>query len=166
MAALKLAVTHYPNFARAQLDLGAVLHHQKKIADAEAAYQKALELYPHFWEARLALANLYDQTQQPQKAIRAFTSALALKPDQPDILYKLAFWHRQAGETQQAQTLLDRLHKTQQNHLGGWLLRGDMAELEEKDKEAIEAYEKALTINGDLLDPHYALGFLYQKQGK
>ncbi len=165
IAALQHAVNYYPNFARAHMDLGTVLHHQKSHTDAEAAYLQALTLYPRFQEAQLAIANLYDQTQQAQKAIQAFTKVLTFNPDQPDVLYKLAYWYRKAGDIQQAHTTLDRLHSTQPTHLAGWLLRGDMAEQASKPTVAIEAYEKALASNDELLDPHYALGFLYQEQG-
>ena len=166
IAALQHAISDYPNFARAHMDLGTVLHHQKNHADAEAAYLQALTLYPRFQEAQRAIANLYDHTQQAQKAIHAFTKVLTFNPDQADVLYKLAYWYRKAGNAQQAHITLDRLHDTQPTHLAGWLLRGDMAEQEDKPKVAIEAYEKALASNNELLDPHYALGFLYQEQGQ
>lgn len=166
IAALKQAVTYYPNFARAHMDLGTVLHHQQNMTEAEAAFQKAVTLYPRFLEAQLALANLYDQTTQTQKAITAYTSALQLKPDQTDVLYKLAYWHHQAGDEQHAHAMLNRLQQADPNHLESWLLQGEIFETERQPDRAIEAYEQALTIKGDLLAPHHALGFLYQDQGK
>lgn len=165
ISALKLAVLHYPNFAQAYLDLGAVLHHQKKMADAEAAYGKALELYPHFLEARLALANLHVQMERPQKAIRAFSAILELQPDNSDALYQLAVWQDRAGKTEEAQKVLDRLLKTDDKHLNGWLLQGEIFEKEKNSQEAIEAYNHAVNLKGDLIQPHEALGFLYQEQG-
>ena len=163
--ALRQAVSHYPNFARAHVDLGAVLQHEQKIEEAEQSYQKALELYPRFSDAQLALAQLYEQTQQPQKAIHALTKTLDLNPHQPEVLYKLAYWHHQLGNKKQAQVSLGQLQKMKPDHLGGWLLKGEIAEREKQRDAAIEAYEQALTIDGNVLDPHYALGFLYQEQG-
>ena len=165
VSALKQAITHYPNFARAYLDLGTVLLHQKKTADAEAAYQKALQLYPDYLEARLATANLYGQTKRPQKSIRAYAAVLELQPDDPEILYRLAYWHNQANETKEAQVMLDRLLKVDDKHLEGWLLQGEISEKENNPHRAIDSYLKALSIKGDLLHPHNALGFLYQEQG-
>lgn len=165
VSALKQAITHYPNFARAYLDLGTVLLHQKKTADAEAAYQKALELYPGYLEVRLAMANLYGQTKRPQKAIRAYAAVLELQPDDSETLYRLAYWHNQANERKEAQVMLDRLLKADAKHLEGWLLQGEISEKGNNSTRAINAYQKALSIKGDLLQPHDALGFLYQEQG-
>ena len=67
IASFKQAIAFYPNFSRAHHDLGIVFQHQKKYANAERAFQKALELYPRYLEARVSLANLYDQMKRPKK---------------------------------------------------------------------------------------------------
>jgi len=166
LASFKHAIAYYPNFSRAHHDLAVVFQHQKKYANAEAAFQKALELYPRFFEARVSLAHLYDRMKRPKDSIGAYQAVLELQPNNPDALYKLAYWSYQVGDREQAGKALSRLVEIDPTHLAAWILLGQIEETSHHPFKAIYAYQKALGLKGELIDIRYAVGVLFQEQGK
>src|SRR5204862_5733634 len=72
-----------------QVYLGNALYAQNRLAEAEAAYRKALALRPDYAEAHWGLgATLYDR-KRPAEAEAAFRKTLALRPDDPKAYYNL-----------------------------------------------------------------------------
>ena len=91
---------------------------------------------------------------------------MELQPKNTDALYKLAYWSYQAGDQKQARQALSRLVEMDATYLSAWILLGQIEEKSNNPLQAIHAYQKALSLNGELTDIRFTVGVLYQEQGK
>jgi predicted O-linked N-acetylglucosamine transferase (SPINDLY family) len=71
-------------------DLGVMLRSQGKLADAEAAYRRALSLDPDLVQALGNLGNVLLDLHRPVEAEAAFSQGLSANPDSPWLLRGLA----------------------------------------------------------------------------
>jgi tetratricopeptide (TPR) repeat protein len=69
------------DYSTAYFNLGIALHDQKKLAEAEAAYRKAIELQPDYAWAYYNLGNVLRDQKKPAEAEAAYRKAIALKAD-------------------------------------------------------------------------------------
>ncbi len=69
-----------PDSAAAQLNLGAALERQGKLALAAAAYERVIELQPETFAAWLNLGGVRDKLDDPHAALAAYNRAVALNP--------------------------------------------------------------------------------------
>ncbi|MCA9480418.1 MAG: tetratricopeptide repeat protein, partial [Nitrospira sp.] len=134
--------------------------------EAAAAFQAALKLYPSYLESRIALASLYDQTQDAANAIQAHQEILKLAPRQTDSLYGMAFWLVNQGKLKEAQPYLDRLLAEAPSHVNGWIMAGSISQQQNRRDPAIEAYQRAVALKTDLVEPYFNLGILHQQNGE
>ena len=79
-----------PGYVEAHLNLGNGLKALGKLAEAQAAYERAIGLAPNLPEAHFNLANLRAERGRADEAIAAFERTLALRPDYPEALNNLA----------------------------------------------------------------------------
>jgi tetratricopeptide (TPR) repeat protein len=161
---LQKAVEAYPAFAQAFLDLGYAHQQTARLREAESAFTKSLELYPNFLESRMALASLHDQAQHPAKAITAHKGVLELAPNQTESLYGVAFWLTLEGKLKEAQPYVDRLLAHDPSHAHGWIMAGSIAQQLDQIDKAIKAYQQAVKLNTDVVEPYFQLGILHQQQ--
>jgi tetratricopeptide (TPR) repeat protein len=89
-------------FADAHVNLGRVLHKQKKFAEAERHYREALRLEPGDGVASFNLGVLCHETGRLAEAATAYADAIALDPKLPDAHYNLALVLEERGERQKA----------------------------------------------------------------
>lgn len=162
--AFRQAVEAYPTFAQAYLDLGYTYQQASRLEEAEQTFQDALKAYPDFIESRVALAALYDHIPNPTKAIAAHQAVLALLPTQEDSLYGVAFWLLQDGKLHEAQPYVDRLLATSPSHVNGWIMAGSIAQQTDHIDQAIQAYQQAVSVKSELVEPYFSLGILYQQK--
>ena len=161
---LKKAVELHPNFARAYLDLGLVYQHQKNLEAAKGVIQTALKIHPRFGEAQLNLAFVHDQLGEQKEAISAYQATLKMDPQNTTAMFNLANLYAQTGNSAKAREQLKALTKLNPKDAETWMLLAQLAERDNQPKEAIQAYQTALQAKSDLLEAHYALGFLLQDQ--
>jgi HemY protein len=81
---------------------GNQLKRDGRLADAAAAYRRAVELNPAFVEADFALAILLLETRRPDEAVQALHHALAMQPTFPKALLLLARLEMEAGRMENA----------------------------------------------------------------
>jgi tetratricopeptide (TPR) repeat protein len=79
-----------PNQALALNLLGTIRAKQRRLADAEALFARAISIDPQFLGAHMNLAYLYLLKGAPDKTISELREVLRLDPDNPDVSYKLA----------------------------------------------------------------------------
>ena len=77
----RAAVAAWPDSVPAQLQLGRTWAMQRKVDEAAAAFQKALDLNPDSGVAHRALGKLLRETGQPYQAIGHYREALRIAPD-------------------------------------------------------------------------------------
>jgi tetratricopeptide (TPR) repeat protein len=100
-----------PRNPPAHFYLGQALEDLDQSNAALAEYRRALELDPQLYEAQMALAKLYEQHNQLQQAVLSYEAAAKMHPDDPDPLRALARAFAAAGNTEQAESALTRLHQ-------------------------------------------------------
>ena len=84
------------------LNLGIVLLHQGKLADAEQLLSQAAAIAPHDAAIREQLGHLYLQTRQLPQAQAQFEQAIASSPKNPSLHFLLGRVYRAEGEEEKA----------------------------------------------------------------
>jgi tetratricopeptide (TPR) repeat protein len=145
--------------------LGIVRAQQKREAEAESLFKKAIALQPDFPGAHASLGLLYVQLGKDDLAIGPLEDALKLDPSRKDTRSVLvSVWRRQAhadaerGDSEKALALLIQARRVSpEDHdveydLGMVALRGALF------SDAIDAFEQALKLKPDDSSALYALG--------
>ena len=78
--ALRKALSLFPDFPQAQLNLGHALELQGRDAEAEVCYQRALAVKPDLADAHESLGRLCQQRGDTRTALRHFQQAVQLDP--------------------------------------------------------------------------------------
>ena len=126
-----------PDSAEAQFELGNVHVRAGELAQAVAAYKKAIALDPNYQTAYANLGVVYYQQGQFDLAATQYKKALELDPNDGDVAYNLGALYLQqalsAGEQPDDQLL----------------------------NQAIAQLERVKTLAPDLAEPYFGLGVAY-----
>jgi tetratricopeptide (TPR) repeat protein len=160
-AALK-AVELEPAHATARLVLGDVYLELDRIADAEAAFRKAIALGPRDNSAHVNLATLLrERGLQLDEAEALYRKALEIEPDDPVALDGLGTVFGLRGQFAEAEKMyrkalqIEPVSSPSNNNLGEVLRQ--QGRLDEADRQ----YRKALEIDPNNIGPCLNLGILY-----
>ena len=82
---------------------------EKKNADAEAAYQRAIDKYPGALDTHIAYGDYWNGQKQTAKALDQWTLALGPNKDNPPALARLGTYYMQARQPAQAVQYLGKL---------------------------------------------------------
>jgi tetratricopeptide (TPR) repeat protein len=159
----------YPDSARAHESLAENYAALRKVSEAEAEYQKALDIRPDAPGIHLALGELYALASDWPKAEDEFRAEAKLQPGDAETAYRLGAALLQNGKTKDAKAQLqiaDQLRPQMPETLlslgKAALLEGDIA-LAEKEWKQVVAIEKS----GPLAEQaHFSLAGLYRKKGQ
>ena len=150
---LDRARERFPKESSVPFQQGSILEKADRFADAERAFQKALELDPDHADALNYLGYmLAERGQRLDEAVRFVTRALELDPDNPSYLDSLGWAHFKRGDFAQAEQNLTRAAEALprnaviQDHLGDLLARLG------RPKDAAAAWTRALEGDGDELN--------------
>ena len=127
-------------------NLGVALREQGKLAEAVAAYRKALAVAPDFTDALSNLGGVLNRLGQTAEALPALRRAVAIQPDHAEALNNLgsALFHQ--GALRDAEGLLRQALQRAPRLAEAWNNLGNvLAELDRLD-DAIAAYHAALRI--------------------
>lgn len=91
-----------PRSAKLQAGAGIVHQAQGRLAEAEAAYLRALEIYPDYAQVRFNLGGLLVRAGRREAAVPHLTRAGELSPHRPEPFRLLASLHEAAGRTDEA----------------------------------------------------------------
>lgn len=152
VSALQQAVKLNPNFHEAQYVLGLCLKDRNELAEARAAFERAVAISPASIPAREELADLHRWQQRTRDEIEQLDALHALDPNKPERLIALGHAHLRAGNRDLAVITLGRAAERFKEYpgvyaaLGGvWLQaaeeRGDPSDL----RKALEALEPVAT---------------------
>lgn len=160
------AIALNPKHAFAHFNLGVALLQSNPAseanrAEAEQAYQRAIEVYPQFVDARINLGKLLSGNRRFDEAIAQYQSALSLDPSAQDARVNLAALQLSLGRNDEALTLLRQALEAQPtfaeaHYQFGLALerRGSIAEAESAFRECLRlkpAYAPAQLAIGNLL---------------
>jgi eukaryotic-like serine/threonine-protein kinase len=147
-------------------NLGNALYSQRKPADAEAAFRKAIALKPDLAEAYNNLGNALCRQGKLVEGEAEYRKSIALKPDDAFAYYNL-------GNSLNGQTKLADAEAACRKAIA---LKPDLAEAyynlgislnrQRKYVDAEAAYRKAIEIKPDFAEAHCNLGAVLQRCGR
>jgi tetratricopeptide (TPR) repeat protein len=101
-AALREAISLYPEYAEAHHNLGVTLARAQKYVDAIAAFRRTLEINPEYGEAAANLGLAYLESGQAELAVPALRQALRNHRISPDVYNHLGVALSRIGRTLEA----------------------------------------------------------------
>jgi tetratricopeptide (TPR) repeat protein len=96
--AYKRAAELNPSAAGALVNLGTIYYRQRKYAEAERHYEKAIAVDSNYPLAHYNLGNLYDEQGDLTRAEQHYTTALRLNPNYADAHFNLALLAERRGD--------------------------------------------------------------------
>ena len=135
-------------------------------AEAEAAaLKKAMEDNPKDGTAWLKLGEFYLKQLRPQDAVDCLKTACDLMPDNSLPRNLLAEACLETNRNDEAQAALEKAKSMGDNTPQLWNEFGRLYQKEQKMKEAVEAYGKALELKPDYAVARYNLGLAHVSMG-
>ncbi|MEO1765545.1 MAG: tetratricopeptide repeat protein, partial [Cyanobacteria bacterium J06629_18] len=114
----------------------------------------------------LKTAVQYHQKNHLIKAEKIYRQILEIIPLQPDALHGLGSLALQQNQFQNANKFLTAAIKSQPDSFKHWFVLGNLYQSQAEFSQAIDAYQKALTIEPNLTSIHNNLGYALQRLGK
>ena len=134
-----------------------------KDADAALCYERARHLDPAVADrAAHRLAILYDRNDEQAKAMAEFTSLLKKRPRDAALLCDVGYSHYNRGRWVEAEALLRKAVAADRSSKRAWNNLGLALAMQGKEREALEAFGKAVTP----AEAQANLGFCLAVQGK
>jgi tetratricopeptide (TPR) repeat protein len=155
-AVLKIA----PNEADALNLLGTIRAQQDRLKEAETLFQRALRLNSKLISAHMNLAYLYLLEGAPENAISQLREIVRLDPSNVEAAYKLARALMSQGHVDDCISFAESRIQSPGRQVNPFLLTvlGDAYFKKGDADKAAEAYQRALSLNGD--DQNAALGLV------
>lgn len=167
-------IQQFPRSARLQIGLGVALYSSGRYGEAIRALTAASDIAPSDRRAYLFLAKAYDGLSQPSdEAVRHMERFVQLFPRDPlaSYYYAMSLWKvkgRQGSKADLAQveSLLDRAVALDAAFPDAHLQLGILYADQQKDSPAIQEFQKAINLKGDLAPAHYHLAQAYKRIGE
>jgi tetratricopeptide (TPR) repeat protein len=146
--------------------LGNTRKNQGRLADAAAAYGRAIEAKPDFPEAHNNLGNALKELGRPAEAVASYHKALAVTPDYAEAHFNLGLALKDLGRLAEAAASYHKAlaikpdYAEAHNNLGNAL-----KELGKLD-EAIASYNRALAGNPNYAEAQYNRGLALKDLGR
>lgn len=153
-----------------QLALAEAYIHRGHLQDAEGHLQRALEIDPQFQEAKLHLSALFIHLERYAEAV-PLARGLAQDPTYPQTwkaLTNLGYAQFKLGEISDARRNLELATEYESRYWQAWLNLGILEEAEGRKLEALERFEKILTLRpgaGAAAEVHYRMALVYISLG-
>lgn len=147
------------------LNLGLVRREQRRLAEAEACFRRAVWLAPAHPDSHNNLAVALAELGQLAAAASAYETALKLNPDYAEAWNNLGNLRRDQGELAAAVDCYHRALAAQPDFADAFNNLGVALAEQGSAHEALLAYERALALQPDLADAHYNRGLALLARG-
>lgn len=142
------AIRYSRGYGRAYLDRGKAYQGKNNYAAALKDFTQAIKLEPKAAETYAYRGRLYLERQEYQKAIKDFTRAIEMEPS-PTTYDNRALARMKLGQNTFALEDLDKAIELEENYDLPYYRRGYVLEALGRKTDAIESYEKFLTLSQD-----------------
>lgn len=143
--AYKELLTKAPSIPEIHYNLGFLYTQRKEWANAEAAFQKALELKPDYADAVVALAKVYQDSGQPEKGLELMTKAAG--EGDPKAAFNLGIFYLNSGRSEEALQAFQKAEAGDATNAEVSYFLGTLLVGQNKIPEAIARLEKYLSMN-------------------
>jgi tetratricopeptide (TPR) repeat protein len=137
----------YYNLAATTHRLGVQRKDAAMLGQAEALYNQCLDHAPNHVECHRGLAVLLVDTGRPDRAFALMKNWAAQNPTSAEPRIELARLYEEANEPQTAQKYLENAVQVDANNPRAWLALGRLREREGDLVQAMQNYQRSLTIN-------------------
>ena len=155
-----------PNSAAAYVLIGEALDGLGKTPEAIAEFQQAAQVSPHEPNVHFGLGFLYWKSQDYEKAKAEFQAELANDGDNAQAWAYLGDTEMKLGNREQAASDLNKAIQLRSDIRLAYIDRGIMLSEENKYKDAIADFRKAIELDPGQPDAHYRLARAYQALGE
>jgi Flp pilus assembly protein TadD len=163
-AKFRVVLEKRPEAAPAFTGLGKALAELGKDEDAEKQLRTAVEKDPKDAQAHAAVGEFLLKRERTGDALKALKKANGLAPNDPLIVRPYVAVLLASDDEKKAGKVAGKLAKALPKHPMGHFLEGLVLDRRGKDKDAIEAYEKAIALDETFLDAHKNLAILCTTQ--
>ena len=147
-------------------NLGAVYAALRRIPEAMACYQRALERNPSFDEAHNNLGNAWKDLGNVDEAIACYRRALALNPNSVEAHNNLGNALTDQGKLDEAIACYQRALALNPNYAEAYCNLGNARRQQKRLDEAAANYRRAIELKPDSAEMHYNLAHTYRDEGK
>jgi tetratricopeptide (TPR) repeat protein len=166
--ALKKAEAFAPDDYLVQFNLGALYYTESRFLDASSPLARAMALKPDYLPAAIFLGLNLEEVEQEEKSIGAYRKAIALNESQRGnnelpYLYLGRLLYRM-NRPVDAEPLLRRSLEIQPGSGEAWLLLGKTRKALGRERESVDAFERATAAAPRNPEPHYLLSRAYFSQ--
>jgi adenylate cyclase len=145
----------------AHFALGYVYEMKEEWDKEEGAMRRVLLLNPNHAHAHDSLGDVYYHRDQLEEAIAEYQTALRLDPFHPRAPIQLAATYEKAGQYRAAIAQLERTSELLPEFDWTWIYLGDLHYSRGNYENALQAYQRALTIDTGGIDAKVGLGLTY-----
>ncbi|MBS1839839.1 MAG: tetratricopeptide repeat protein [Acidobacteria bacterium] len=168
------ATKRYPNSARLMVGLGMAYYARGNYDEAVRAFLRGADLDPEDARCYKFLSRAYDSSpNQANEVIERFRRYAELQPGNGRALYyyAMSLWKGKRAQDptlnlKQIAELLQRAIAADPKLAVAYVQMGNLNSDQGKFAEAIPQYQRALELDGDLVDAHYRLGQAYVRTGQ
>ena len=170
--AMDLAIDLDPRKESNYLDLGRMLTDHDLLVVARAVTLKAVQELPDSFRAYMLKGLVEAKQGDLAAAVVSYRRAVALNPDAPEPNYNLAKMQSLAGMDKEAQETFERgMRKfpkdarTCQEYALVQMRRAENG-IESAEASAVSLFQRAISLDNALWEPHYQLGNLWLAKGR
>jgi tetratricopeptide (TPR) repeat protein len=155
-----------PDSAMAYLALGKLMVRQQKVEAAVPQIETALKLEPRLTMAHFLLGEIDLYQSNPQGAAAELQKELAVNPTLWLVYWRLGDAYMQLAKYDDAETALKKAIWLNEASPGAYILLGEIA-LKKSDPSLASGFlERALKLDPQSFDAHYALAAAYKALGR
>ncbi len=155
--AFRTVLRDQPELAHVHYLLGQAYLTTSDSALAHQSFERAVELQADLVEANLALATMESQSGQPQNAKARMKAILNSHPDHRQAMEVLFGLDLAAGDWNHAASILNRLRQLEGESTATLMAEGKLYENRKEFSRAVAAYERAVSMAINELEPLVAV---------
>jgi tetratricopeptide (TPR) repeat protein len=159
----KLALIFDPNSALLHARLSAEFIKKGMLSSAMESAKEAVRQDPNFVDARLILGGLYSAVHENQSAVEEYDRVLKMDPKNEEALIYKAQVLMEDGKVSQAAVALRQYTQKNQDSVLGFYYLARAEQLAGHFKQAVQAYQKAISIRPSFAQSSLGLGYLYEE---
>ena len=140
--------------------LGNIYLKQERAAEAAAEYEKEAEISPDLDAVFFNLGQAYDKMGEEDKALAAFERAVTINPQKSEALMQMAAIYEKKKDTAKAEEMYQKVIAIDPKNASiSFFNIGAHARNENRNKEAVQAFRKAIEIDPTYAVAHRELGY-------